>query len=301
MTTHVSFSQLDTYNRCGKRYQLERLLGAPKEPACWLLGGKAFHEFAERINLGQYPIFSGRIARSVPEMVEVLRKDWLEHYDQALAEMVEEFGKPASTWKAGGRKTAEKPNGEDTDWWRINGLLQAAQYANWLATSGWQVFHLGDTAMVEANVTGELGGVEVRAYLDSLLVNPDGELVIVDYKTGTKIPPPVQLGNYRALLMSTVGLTVDSGAFFMSRKAEMTEPFDLRRFTPELVGSLMSDFDRSRSAGIFLPKPGDACHICDVKAACYVVGGALAYRYDPLHPQYAPESEQPTNSEKEKA
>lgn len=288
MTAHVSFSQFDTYSRCGKRYQLERIQSAPRSPSVWLLAGKVVHTFIEQINLGKYPLFDGANARSVADLAGLMAADWVGEYDQTEAEMVEQYGIPSAQWRCGGRKTNDKPKGEDVDWWRQAGLLQCAQYGHWLATSGWRMFQLGEQIMAETNVTGHFEGLEVKAYLDSLMVNPDGELIIVDYKTGTKVPLPIQLGNYRALLMQTADLTVDFGAFYMTRKGEMSEQFDLRRFDPALVSHMMTEFDRARSIGLFLPSPGDACHICDVREACYVMGGAVAYQYDPLHPQYVP-------------
>jgi putative RecB family exonuclease len=45
---HRSFSSFTSWTRCGKAWQLERLLKAPSEPAWWFAGGSAFHLAAEK-------------------------------------------------------------------------------------------------------------------------------------------------------------------------------------------------------------------------------------------------------------
>ena len=45
---HRSFSSFSSWVRCGKAWQLERLLHAVGEPAWWFAGGSAFHLAAEK-------------------------------------------------------------------------------------------------------------------------------------------------------------------------------------------------------------------------------------------------------------
>lgn len=45
--THLSYSQLSDWLRCGKRYQLARILGLPETPAWWNVGGHAVHSATE--------------------------------------------------------------------------------------------------------------------------------------------------------------------------------------------------------------------------------------------------------------
>lgn len=52
--SHVSFSQLTAYTRCGKQYQLQRIMEAPEEPSVWLPAGKAIHSTIEQINLHRH-------------------------------------------------------------------------------------------------------------------------------------------------------------------------------------------------------------------------------------------------------
>lgn len=47
---HLSWSQMTSYTRCSKQYQLQRLLQAPTVPAVWLPAGSAVHEAIEIVN-----------------------------------------------------------------------------------------------------------------------------------------------------------------------------------------------------------------------------------------------------------
>jgi hypothetical protein len=51
---HRSFSAFNSWLRCGKAYQLERILKAPSDPAWWFVGGSAFHSAAEKYLLDLY-------------------------------------------------------------------------------------------------------------------------------------------------------------------------------------------------------------------------------------------------------
>lgn len=44
---HVSFSQLNQYMKCGKQYELERIMKAPQVPSTAAVAGKAVHWVTE--------------------------------------------------------------------------------------------------------------------------------------------------------------------------------------------------------------------------------------------------------------
>lgn len=47
---HLSFSQLDTFTRCAKKFQLQRIQQAPEKGAVWLPAGSSVHEAIELVN-----------------------------------------------------------------------------------------------------------------------------------------------------------------------------------------------------------------------------------------------------------
>lgn len=50
MPEHFSHSQITSWLRCGKAYQLTRLVGVPERPAVYLVTGNAMHSVIEDIN-----------------------------------------------------------------------------------------------------------------------------------------------------------------------------------------------------------------------------------------------------------
>ena len=49
VVAHRSFSQFSSWTKCGKAYQLERLIQAPTTPAWYFVGGSAFHAAVEEL------------------------------------------------------------------------------------------------------------------------------------------------------------------------------------------------------------------------------------------------------------
>lgn len=52
--THMSYSSLTSYLKCGKAYQLNRILGIQEQPAWWSIGGRAVHEATEELDRIRY-------------------------------------------------------------------------------------------------------------------------------------------------------------------------------------------------------------------------------------------------------
>lgn len=279
---HVSHSQLTSWQRCGKSYQLKRLQGAPSVPAVWSFAGKAVHSCIEEINKAH--------ATGVNlDLIATWRRCW----DEEMQRELQFTSIPPEQWRVGGRVSKDKPNKEDLTWWFAEGERQCVAYQTWLRSSEWTIAMINDTPACEIEVNGDFGGVMVKGYLDAVLQHVDsGDLLMVDYKSGSKVPAsPAQLAQYAATLRRTLGIDIAYGAYYMTRKGELTDPIGLARFTPELFDRQFGQFRTALEAGIFLPHPGDACFTCDVKSSCFAVGGTDAWLYDPDHPQYTHQKE----------
>lgn len=48
---HVSYSQFNDWLRCGKAYELKRIIGVQEFPAWWSIAGNAVHKATERFDL----------------------------------------------------------------------------------------------------------------------------------------------------------------------------------------------------------------------------------------------------------
>jgi len=112
---------------------------------------------------------------------------------------------------------------------------------------------------------------------------PNGEIAVIDFKTGNYTPDSaMQLGVYACMMEMTFGIRPTRGYFYSARKAEFEEAIGLDRWTIPVFTELFSQFERGLQAEIFLPNIGMSCGTCGVKDYCYAVGGQLAQIYDPL-------------------
>jgi hypothetical protein len=50
--SHVSYSAITTWLKCGWQYYLGRLKGVEEEPSVWLVGGSSYHRATEEWDRG---------------------------------------------------------------------------------------------------------------------------------------------------------------------------------------------------------------------------------------------------------
>lgn len=265
---HVSWSQLSSWLKCGKQYELERIIKAPQTPGVWLAGGSAVHEWTE-------------IYDTVGLEEAAFAGTWTEVWNKHFTKQASETDVPPTEWRAAGRTTKDKPNGEDLAWWKVAGLQMCREYHAWRTgpAAGWTLYDPG----VEVDVSALFaGGVLAKIYLDRLFVMPTGQLVVVDIKTGTKVPDPQQLGWYAAAVERTLGVRPSLGTYYMARKGTIEVPFDLDNFTGKYWDHIMGKFVVAKEHEIFLPNPSPLCRSCSVNTSCYYYSGALAAGVDPL-------------------
>lgn len=272
---HWSHSQVDAWLSCGKKYELSRLRGAPQSPTVWSPAGTALHEVADLINRGE---------------CDNIVAAWEETFDRHVQEQLDKTQVDPQFWRKAGRVTKDKPDKEDVRFWRSEGARHLAQYRHWLTTSGFEIVRLQDgTILSEHETTTRFGNVEVKGFCDGVFTAPDGRTIVVDIKSGSRMPDKLtQLGLYKVALHQNHDLQVDGGAFFMSRKGELTEIMDLSKYTSGYFEAIFAKAQIAREYEIFLPNPGSACFICDVKDACFTVGGTSSWKFDSLNPQFQP-------------
>lgn len=266
--SHVSYSQVNTWLHCGEQYRLTKIVGLPEQPTWWLPGGSAVHHATEVYDLRP------------------------EKFDGAEAEFVKAFRKETPTMS--GRWAGEQPRasgrGKETDeWWLEHGPKMVQAWIDWRKDEGWQLAHIGSKPAVEMNVSGVIGGVTVKAYLDRVLVNPKGEWLICDIKTGSRTPDSVlQLGFYRTLLRQTAKVDVTSGGYWMARKATIPAVHDLTMIDEQVVERFVSGLAKARTMGVYVPNVTAMCKSCGVRYACAAVGGDEAPLYEGIGIDDAP-------------
>jgi putative RecB family exonuclease len=151
-----------------------------------------------------------------------------------------------------------------------------------------------DAAGIELLLEAEIGGVLLRGIIDRLDVTPDGDLVVVDYKTG-RVPSELQersrLGgvHFYALLCEEV-LGVRPA---LVRLMYLKEPVVIESAPSEQAirglrrrtAAVWKAIERSCEEEDFRPKPGPLCAWCSFRELCPVFGGSGAATDPTLLPE----------------
>ena len=258
---YISHSAMSTWLGCGWQYYLTRVQNVAESPSYWLAGGKAEHECTE--------IYDIKPEGFDPTAMFIER--WEHNY-----KMVDN-GMP---WRAGGRATKANPNKEDAEWWLANGPRMVDYWIQFRDDSGWKIWDTpAGIPAIETEMNQQINGVNIKAFLDRIMVAPTGELVIVDIKTGAEPKSQTQLGIYAVLVEKTFGIRPQLGSYFMARTGELTTPVSLERFTEARLGSWAKGFEIAVSNKIFIPSTGFMCGTCSVNSSCYAVGGKDSHLY----------------------
>lgn len=262
---YLSYSSLSSYLDCSERFRLERVLNAPQTGGWWFVGGHAVHTATEELDKGLSNDPVGSFLKAWNDEVRTLT----------------ERGVDLSTIRAGGRKTNLWPDKENDQWWRANGQHMVIGWQQWVAArkaEGWSFYAMPDGApAVEVPFHLTLGGVLVKGYIDRVMVNPDGEVVIIDLKTGNTTPSSsLQLGVYALGFHAITGVMPSVGAYYMARKSELSAMSSLLHYDATMVGDWFAKTKVAIEAEVFVPHVTNLCGTCSVAPYCRAVGGSDA-------------------------
>lgn len=270
---HLSYSSWGNLRSCGERFRLEKI-GAPRVPSYAAIGGSAFHEATEAYDSGAHHD-------------EGIAGLWQDAF-AAKMEQARSVEPDESLWYRAGKATEKTPNKEDYDFWLHAGEAWCLDYAKFTDELDWQLWELDDgRPAIEVGLLADLAGVPTRQYVDRIYVTKDGELVIVDLKTGSRVPQDhTQLGVYACGVERTLGVRPAWGVYYMARKAEHTAPANLDFYTPDLLGAQFRVAQEIWKAGLFLPNPDQHCRWCGVKRFCRAGGGDQWQQYEGMIPEW---------------
>ena len=247
-----SYSQLKLYLECPAQYRWKYVEKLPEQPSIWSAGGTAFHAVAERIVRGE----------------ELDLDDaWDEAWQEAVTDLITRGADPdLATWRAA------KRGREDAPWWWRTGRRMVRDFQEWWThqVDSGQLVALRDQhgPILEREFLTEIGGVPVRAIPDALVVDENGNVVVLDYKSGAREPEgSLQLGVYAAAVEVALGVKAHWGLYFMTRQVEAV-PRALTAWTPEVIGEMFADFDTREKAGEYPAKPGPHCRFCPARDLC---------------------------------
>lgn len=211
-----------------------------------------------------------------------LKELWSICFNEAIGNEQEKHSLNPVDWRAGGRATKEWPDKENGDWWNENGYAMFEKFTEVWSNLGWKVWITPEgKPALELEVNVYYGDTLVKAFIDMVAVTAEGELVVVDFKTGKSMPGSMQLGLYASSLEKQFGVRPSHGYYYDARKAVMMNTESLDRWSYELFTELFRQFQLAVQNEIFLPNVGIGCSSCGVNSYCLAYGGEKS-NMDPL-------------------
>lgn len=266
MSQHVSYSALSTYTDCGQKYYLTRIKKVQEEPSWWLAGGSAVHTATEKFDK-QFPsadFTDAEIESFAPTQT------FSEAFSAEVQWQIAETGQGEEHFRAAGRATREFPDKENDKWWESKGREMLVNWIFWRRGSGWNFWYPEpSTPAIELGIDYKVGDdTYIKMFIDRVMVLPNGEMVVLDLKTGSRTPSSdLQLAVYAAGIEEQFGVRPKYGAYWMARTGITSPLVDLEYLPKERVEKLVVAFDKARKAGIFIPNLSN-CGYCSVAQHC---------------------------------
>lgn len=191
---------------------------------------------------------------------------WKKCWDSELNERLKKTSTPMDKWKASGRPSKTFPNKEDGKWWTKNGPRYLEKWVQF-RTNGWNIFDINGVPAIEIDLLVLMDGIPVKMQIDRVMVTPEGELIIVDLKSGKSTPGWLQLAFYAAGMELLFGIRPRWGTYWMARSGDVSPMVDLDLYPTEKIVSLVKQFDTARKNSIFLPNLSH-CSRCNFNSIC---------------------------------
>lgn len=270
MITHLSYSSLTTWERCGKQFELGRIVKAEPIPAVYFVAGTAVHKATENHDRGN------------PE------QSWKDLFYSGVEEaLVTEPN--VHEWMSGGSEL----DPDDCDKWMELGPLCISNWKTFVSTE----FDV-DKRDIECDVTTYLPGLDipVKGFIDRTGFHKKHGHMIIDIKAGRNTPKDkgMQLGIYSALYEHKFGIRINKGAYYMAREGRLSRPYDLSDYTIEKVAGIFRATALKIGAGRYPAKQEFTCRFCDQRLNCFKVSGDTPRtryydRSNPKHDDYQEE------------
>lgn len=256
LVTHRSVSQVNQYAQCPYAYKLQRIDRVWQRPAAWLSQGTAVHEAAEAYER------SGRTMT-----LEAMQGVFRDSYVKSISELTDESPN-FEYWSASGPYKGEV----DVERRYGIGLEQCEKYIDWYAKHPEEKIWITPSGEVgvELGFDIDLDGVRVVGYIDAVVENKEGDLVVRDNKTGAKPGDDFQLATYAVAIAETYGVPQPTkGDYWMGKTGKPTLAHDLSGWSKESVAAVYKEMDQAVLSGHFPPDPEpNKCRFCSVNAAC---------------------------------
>lgn len=261
-----SYSQLSDYESCPQKFYLKRIDKVWTRPASWLQMGTAVHAAAESHGKQEITDYEGLLKKAQ----EVYR---------ATINAELEKTPDASFWSASG------PYKGPADIIRRYGLLgpHIQKYLREVSTSSHAVWTPpadynegtsggGPAPAIEWRFSVDLDGIEVIGFADRIEIDGNGELEVVDVKTGSKHPTASDAAQLKVAALAAedvTGVPVTRGRYLMTKDGLKSRQHDLTLISTQALTSRFKTMDDGVKAEDWTAKPSrSACERCEVLTSC---------------------------------
>lgn len=199
-----------------------------------------------------------------------MNKYWEEAWERLQKEQLKNTGVNTTEWKAAGRATKANPNKEDGAWWSVNGSAMVDSWITWRnGTSKWKIWEVQPgLPAIELSLNPVWNDIPVQMHIDRVMVTPEGELVVLDLKTGSSKPKSnLQLAFYAAGMEEILGVRPQYGTYWMARDGGIGELVNLDKFPKSDIIDIVTKFDTARKQEIFIPN-FNHCVMCGLVQEC---------------------------------
>jgi len=179
------------------------------------------------------------------------------------------------TFRQSSRTSKANPDGENYDWWYENGRKFLDNWVEWRKGSGWELWTTPQgVPAIELVMEIKVGGIYMKGAIDRVFVTPEGELVILDLKTGIRTPTTdLQLQVYACMMEQSMGVRPSYGVYWMARQGSTSIPVSLDKFTIKKLDEMVGLFQKARENNLFLPN-FNGCKLCSFQEYCYWLDGS---------------------------
>lgn len=172
------------------------------------------------------------------------------------------------------RSTKANPTGENSSWWYENGQKFVESWITWRSNSGWKIWTTPEgKPAIELGLSVKIGNIDMVGAVDRVFETPEGELVILDLKTGVRTPQSdLQLAVYASMMERAIGVRPNWGTYWMARQGTTTPPASLDSMSLQKLDELVALFEKARQHSLYLPN-FDTCKMCSLTEFCYWKNG----------------------------
>lgn len=226
---HLSYSQLELWTKCPRQWKFRYIDQMDADPWLAAWAGSAFHSWVEYWEISQMP----------PETFSMFLDDQIE-LERA--------------------KTDKEPKisgGETLDDWYELGVKLCRKWVEWRTSEPHNVL------ANEAEFLAPLPGLKlpIKGFVDAVV--DDG---VVDWKSGKKMPTPVQIKIYGAILRA-LGWDVNKAGYYNARTGKVATWHKLD-YSLEDVALLFKPLDEGIAKGEYPANTGYHCKWCPGFSKC---------------------------------